>query len=198
MMSFDAPIRGNTENYMINIRPSSLGLREASGVKRGLQKIKETAKRIFAIQRFTVVYIGLADRKRARSCINEVVGWTPFKKMEYIRSTDMDEYLAENSLRGKRVLFVNTLGTISSPAESIMEGSLASRIRRLALEDSTIRFCHYFNYDNYEDQTNNFADWIHNGHHYQPKKIPHMKYKGIARRQYAEYYRLVGKKFLNL
>jgi hypothetical protein len=187
-------LRGGAVDFMRNIQASDLGLAKENLGRR----IIEAIKRIFAIQRFTVVYNSFTDRRCARSCINEVVGWTPFKKIEYINLNAIDDYLTTHSLHGKRVLVVNTLGTVSSPAEMIMEGSNAQRIRQLAVDDATIRFCHYFDYDNYEDQTNRFYNWIGDGHHFQPKNVSNLKYKNIARRQFAEYYRLVGKKFLKL
>lgn len=162
-------LRGNPEEFMRNIRSSDFGLEEeATGIKGVLQKIKETVKRIFAVQRFTVIYRYPSDRRCARSCINEVVGWTPFKKVEYLDQNDLDGYLANNSLSGKRVLFVDTLGSIGASVERILEGSRTDEIRRIAIDDPSINFCHYYDYDNYEDQTNRFYNWIGNGHHFQP------------------------------
>jgi hypothetical protein len=192
-------LRGNAEKFMREISPRDLGLEEeAKGIRGIVQKIKETVKRIFAVQRFTVIYRYQADRRCARSCINEVVGWTPFKKIEYLDHNDVDDYLANNSFSGKRVLFVDTMGGIGSSAERIMKGSHANQIRRIAIDDPSINFCHYYDYDIYEDLTNQFYNWIGNGHHFQPKNVNNLKYKNNARREFNEYYRLVGKKFLQL
>lgn len=197
-------LRGNYTPFMRNISPRELGLvEEPFGLKGVLHRIKETAKRIFALQRFTVIYTTRSDRKNARSAINDVVGWTPFKKIEYIQAQEPG-YLEDGRLSGKRVLFVDNTPSMQAHIERVLHGTTASDIRYKALEDRSIHFCYYysyddFDYDNFEDphRTLMFHSWIGEGQFYFPKKC-HNKYFKQKRQQYAEYFRLVGKKFLNL
>lgn len=180
-------IRGNAKEFMENIQPSDFGLAdEAKGIRGVVQRIGEALKRIFSVKRFTVIYEYEGERKRARSNINEMVGWTPFKKMEYLKlNFDMDS----SYFSGKRVLLVHSYATIQSHSEKINPGSFASCMKAAALQDSTMNFCHYFDYDNYD----HIFESMQNGHHFQMKDRRYM-HNG----DYSEYFRLVGKKFLTL
>jgi hypothetical protein len=131
-----------------------------------------------------------------------VVGWTPFKKIEYIQAQEPG-YLEDGRLSGKRVLFVDNTPSMQFHVERVWPESTASEIRHKALDDRSIRFCYYYSYDEFDyvdtDDTHRlmFNSWIGEGQFYFPKKC-HNKYFKQKRQQYAEYFRLVGKKFLNL
>ncbi len=197
-------LRGNYTTFMRDISPEDLGLEEEpSGLKGVLHRIKEAAKRIFAVQRFTVIYTTLNDRRKARSAINDVVGWAPFKKIEYIQAQKQG-YLEDGRLSGKRVLFVdNTMG-MQSDSERFLVDSPANALRRKAIEDRSINYCYYFMDTRYyfgdasgHEDSSQFHNWMGEGHFFCPTKC-HNKYFTQLRKEYADYFRLVGKKFLKL
>lgn len=187
----DPLIRGDARDFMENIQPSDFGLAdEAKGIRGVVQRIGEALKRIFSVKRFTVIYEYEGERKRARSNINEMVGWTPFKKMEYLERNKVYE-MDSSYFSGKRVVLVNSYATVQSHSEKILPGSFASYMKAAALQDNTMNFCHYFDYDNYD----HIFESMQNGHHFQMKNRGERLMRG---REYSEYFRLVGKKFLTL
>ncbi len=188
----------NRSEFMLNISPSDFGLEaEATGVKGLVQRIKEVAKRIFTVQHFTVIYTQTNDRRKARSAINEVVGWTPFKRIEYIHAQEIG-HLEDGRLSNKRVLFVDNTCGMTSDSERFLPEAPANELRKKALEDRSINYCYYMASDSYADDDCYIErNWIEEGQFYCPKKC----YTGFAtqmRKQYADYFRLVGKKFLKL
>lgn len=188
--------------FMMNANPASLGLEdEATGVKGVLKRIKETVKRIFSAPRFTVIYECDNDRKKARSAINDVVGWTPFKRIEYI---NLNEYLSNKdkySFNDKRILFVSVTQGMQEEFDGLEVDSAVDGIRKIANSARKCNFCYYYQYNDFDNDNEEFetitSDLLVNSQYFCPK-ICYKEKCTKKRQEYAEYFRLVGKRFLKL